>query len=142
MVLTFKEMTAEYSCVYGRSKSVKGLSQRCLIKTYGEDISFLSTVGKQNEVFWFIFQKMDRKYTVPNIPKFTSQDAEAQAEKLLSRQITDQVTFQDIWDQRDCCMLAPLEEALLSKWTWGRFACIGDSAHKVSTHHNPERFES
>ena len=118
--------------MYGVSKPVKGLSQGCLYKTYGEDVSFLTAVGKQDQVFWFIFQKLDRKYTIPNIPRFTSQDAAVQAQKLMSRPITDKVFFQDIWQQKESCMLAPLEEALFSKWTWGRFACVGDSAHKVS----------
>jgi hypothetical protein len=125
-------MTAEYSCTYGISKPVKGLCKGILYRTYGEDVSFLTAVGKQDQVFWFIFQKMDRKYTVPNIPRFTNEDAQAQAEKLFSRQITDRVTFQDIWEQRKSCHLAPLEEALFTKWTWGRLACVGDSAHKVS----------
>jgi 2-polyprenyl-6-methoxyphenol hydroxylase-like FAD-dependent oxidoreductase len=125
-------MTAEYSCMYGISKPVEDLSQDSLNRTYGEDVSFLTTVGKDGQVFWFIFQKLPRKYTVPNIPRFTKQDAEAQAKKLLSQKITDRVIFRDIWDQRETFTLAPLEEALFSKWTSGRFACIGDSAHKVS----------
>ena len=125
-------MTAEYSCMYGVSRHVEGLSQGRFYKSYGEDVSFLSVVGKQDQVFWFAFQKLDQQYTVPNIPRFTSQDAVNQAQKLLSRSITDEVFFRDIWQQREMCMLAPLEEAFFSKWTWGRLACVGDSAHKVS----------
>jgi 2-polyprenyl-6-methoxyphenol hydroxylase-like FAD-dependent oxidoreductase len=132
--LTLTELTAEYSCIYGISKPVKHLRQGVFYRTYGEDLSFLTTLGKNKEVFWFVFQKLDRKYTVPNIPRFTKQDAEAQAEKLFSQPITDQVSFQDIWEQRESYLLAPLEEALYSNWTWERFACIGDSAHKVSQH--------
>jgi hypothetical protein len=110
-------MTAEYSCTYGISKPVKGLSKGTLYKTYREDVSFLAAVGKQDQVFWFIFQKLDREYTVLDIPRFTKEDAQAQAEKLLARQIIDRVTFQDIWEQRKSCHLAPLEEALFTKWT-------------------------
>ena len=129
-------MTAEYSCIYGISKPVKHLRQGVFYRTYGEDLSFLTTLGKNMEVFWFVFQKLDRKYTVPNIPRFTKRDAEAQAQKLSSQPITDQVVFQDIWEQRESYLLAPLEEALYSDWTWERFACIGDSAHKVSHHYD------
>ena len=132
-------MTAEYSCIYGISKPVKGLSQGSLNKTYGDDVSFLTTVGKQNQVFWFVFQKFERKYTTPNIPKFTKQDAEDQVQKFLGRRITDEVVFQQIWEQRDTFTLQPLEEALFCKWTWGRFACIGDSAHKVSGFYTSEQ---
>jgi hypothetical protein len=107
-------MTAEYSCIYGISKPVKHLRQGVFYRTYGEDLSFLTTLGKNKEVFWFVFQKLDRKYTVPNVPRFTKQDAEAQAEKLFSQPITDQVSFQDIWEQRESYLLAPLEEALYS----------------------------
>ncbi len=130
--LIVQGMTAEYSCMYGISKPVKGLTPGCLYKTYDEGLSFLCAAGKQSQVFWFIFRKLDRRYTIPNIPRFTKQDAEAQAQSLLSQRITDQVTFHDIWEQRQSYLLAPLEEALFNKWTWGRFACIGDSAHKVS----------
>lgn len=126
------ELTAEYSCMYGISEPVKGLLQDSLIRTYGKDVSFLTTVDKNGQVFWFIFQKLSRKYTVPNEPRFTKEEAETQAKKLLSRQITDTVIFQDLWDQKVTFTLAPLEEAFFSKWTWERFACIGDSAHKVN----------
>lgn len=135
-------MTAEYSCMYGVSKPVRGLSQGILYKTYGEDVSFLTAVGKQDRVFWFIFQKLDRKYTIPNIPQFTSEDAQAQASKLLARSITGRVVFRDIWEKRESCLLAPLEEAFFTKWTWGRFACVGDSAHKVSTSRSSQDMEA
>jgi hypothetical protein len=63
----------------------------------------------------------------------SGKDGEALAQRCLSILMTDQVTFQDIWNNRLAFMLVPLEEACFNHWTWGRFACRSDSIHKVST---------
>lgn len=46
--------------------------------------------------------------------------------------ITEDVTFGDIWAKRKTFTLLPMEEGVLQDWHWGRFAVVGDAAHKVS----------
>ena len=125
-------MTSEYRCLWALSNPVEGTAAGGIYKTYGKDTSFLILTGKDNRAMWFIFDKMDKVHRVPNIPKFTQQDAHALVEKHLRTKLTDQVSVADLWAQRISFSLLPLEEALYDKWTWGRFACIGDSAHKMT----------
>jgi hypothetical protein len=118
--------------MFGISQGVDNLTPGELHLTYGKDISFLVIAGKNKRAFWFMFEKMDQKYHVPNIPRFSKEDAERHGNEQAQKMITDQVRFGDIWEKRVSCTLVALEEALFKTWTWGRFACLGDSVHKVS----------
>lgn len=84
-------------------------------------------------VFWFLFEKMDKRYRYPDIPKFTDEEAETLARRYLDIRMTETNTFADLWENRVQFKLVALEEALHKKWTWERFVCAGDSAHKVCT---------
>jgi hypothetical protein len=125
-------MVSEYTCMYGISRGVENLPPGELSLTFGKDVSFLVTAGKNKRIFWFVFKKMDKKYEVPNIPRFSDEDATKQASDLLQKKITDTVRFENIWEKRISYALVALEEALFKTWSWGRFACLGDSVHKVS----------
>ena len=121
--------------MFGVSNPTKGLTTGPFNQVLGENLSFLHNVDKSGRVFWFVFEKLDKRYHVPDVPKFTKEDGEALAQRCLPIRMTGQVTFQDIWNNRLAFMLVPLEEAWFNHWTWGRFACIGDSIHKVSASH-------
>ena len=125
-------MSAEYRCLWAVSNPVQDTVPGAFYRVYGKDTSFLVITGKDNRPYWFIFDKMDKVYRVPNIPTFTQEDAEALVQKHLSTKLTDQVLVDDLWKQRMSYSLLPLEEALYDKWTWGRFACIEDGVQKVS----------
>jgi len=124
-------MYSDYKCMYGVSKPTKGLTIGPFNRVLGKGLSFLHSTDKSGRVFWFVFEKLDKRYHVPDIPKFTKEDGEALAQRCLSVRMTEQVTFQDLWNNRLLYKLVPLEEAWYAHWTWGRFACIGDSIHKV-----------
>lgn len=118
--------------MYGISQGVESLSPGEVQITFGKDVSFLVVAGKNKRIFWFVFKKMDKKYKVPNIPRFSAEDAVKQANGLLLKEITDTVRFEHIWEKQVSYTLVALEEALFKTWSWGRFACLGDSVHKVS----------
>lgn len=124
-------MYADYACMYGVSKPTKNMAAGSFDRVVGKDLSFLHSVDKSGRVFWFVFEKLDKRYHVPNVPKFTKEDGEALGQRCLSKQMTDSVTFEDLWNNRISSTLVALEEAWYDNWTWGRFACIGDSIHKV-----------
>lgn len=126
-------MSAEYRCMFGVSKQTKGFEVRLFNQAVGPDLSFLWAGDKSGRVFWFIFEKMDKVYRVPEIPKYTEQEATSLAHRCLPLYLTDQAKFGDLWENRLSARLVPLEEAWYQQWSWGRFACIGDSVHKVSS---------
>jgi hypothetical protein len=42
------------------------------------------------------------------------------------------INFKDVWDNRVSFTLVALEEAEYKRWTWGRFAILGDGIHKMT----------
>lgn len=127
----FEAMTATYKAIYAISKPTKGFTCGTFNQVLGYGHSMLYSTDKSGRVFWFLFEKMDKKYTYPNIPKFTNDDAENLARRHLHIRLTETLTLSDLWENRIQFNLAPLEEALHKKWTCGRFVCAGDSVHKV-----------
>jgi hypothetical protein len=117
--------------MYGVSKATEGFTTGTFNEVIGRDISFLWTVDKSGRVFWFAFQKMDKVYHVPDLPRFTEQDALSLAQLCMPMYLTEKCTFGDLWNNRIANKLVALEEAWYKHWNWGRFICIGDAIHKV-----------
>jgi hypothetical protein len=127
----YRVMLSEYTCVYGIS-STSDLTPGDIDIVHAKHLSAIFIAGKDRRTFWFFFIRMDKKYHVPDIPRWTKQDAEKQIEDHLDFKITDKVTLGDIWKTRLSYTLVSLEEADFKEWSWGRIVCLGDSAHKVS----------
>lgn len=127
-------MIAEYKCLFGISSPTKGVLDRSFEVTYRKDISTMVITGKGNKVFWFVFARMSQIYRTSEIPRFSKADAEKFAGQNLEIPILPQgaVKFGDIWRNRETYALVATEEADYDHWTWGRFACLGDSIHKMT----------
>lgn len=127
-------MRAEYKCLFGISSSTTGLLNRSFDVTYDKDVSTMVITGKGDRVFWFVFSRMSRTYGASEIPRFSKADAEEFARQNLEIPILPQgvVKFGAIWENRETYTLVATEEADYDHWTWGRFACLGDSIHKMT----------
>lgn len=126
-------MTSTYKAIYAISKPTKGLAGNTFNQVVGYDRSMLYTTEKSGRVFWFLFEKMDKKYRDPDIPRFTKDDTENMIRRHLDVRLNEKLTLADLWENRIQWNMAPLEEALRKQWTWDRFVCAGDSVHKVCT---------
>ncbi|KAM0401885.1 hypothetical protein ACHAQC_002582 [Fusarium culmorum] len=93
--------------------------------------TLLVVPSKDELVFWFLSQKLDRKYDYSNAPRFTLEDAAAQCLQVADAPIADGIQFQDIWKTRQAFNMVSLEENLFKTWSFGPIVCIGDSMHKV-----------
>jgi FAD dependent monooxygenase len=82
-------------------------------------------------MYWFYFEKLDKKYYAPNIPRFTDEDAVKTCEKQLDAIVAEGVTFKTLWTHRKSAIKVPIEEGLLSRWHYSHFAVLGDAVHKV-----------
>lgn len=69
---------------------------------------------------------------MPNIPRYTKEDASSYGESLQNIPITPEVKFGDIWKNRTSYTLVATEEAQLKRWSWGRIALVGDVIHKMT----------
>lgn len=124
-------VSAEYSCLFGISSATQHITDGDVHVNYKVDISTM-IIGSKGRVFWFIFKRLDKVYTMPSIPRYTKLDAEMFASQYHNKPITPDVCFGDIWEKRTSYTLVATEEAQLKRWSWGRITCIGDSAHKMT----------
>ncbi|ERF72896.1 hypothetical protein EPUS_08704 [Endocarpon pusillum Z07020] len=127
-----KAMSAEYRCLYGMSSGVPGLEEKHHYRAVNKDWSFLTVVGKSDCCYWFVFEKLDRIYHTPNIPRYVEADQLEFIKPFLDRYVSHDVQFQALWERRTAATLASLEEAQFSRWTHGRIVCLGDSIHKMT----------
>lgn len=127
-----ESMMAEYKCLYGISTRTDGIPEAGEVQVnYAQGYSTM-VVGGSGKIFWFIFERLDKTYKTPNIPRYTRNDTQAFASKFRDQAITPTVKFGDIWKNTTSSSLVPLEEAQMKRWTWGRMCCVGDAMHKVT----------
>jgi FAD dependent monooxygenase len=91
-------------------------------------------VGKHGRIYWCLVERLATKLHFPNLPKYTDAEAIAYAEERLNKILlsdTAQVTFGDLWENRQVYALVTVEEGNLGVWTAGNIVCIGDIVHKV-----------
>jgi 2-polyprenyl-6-methoxyphenol hydroxylase-like FAD-dependent oxidoreductase len=127
-----KHMKAEYQVLYGISTATKGLPKGNYDVTYMKDQSSMFIVDKDDIVYWFIFKRMNKVHYFGDIPRYTKKEAEefAADHANLNLETNGSVKFGDVWKNRTHYTLVATEEADFEHWTWGRFACLGDSVHK------------
>ncbi|RMJ21346.1 FAD binding domain-containing protein [Aspergillus sp. HF37] len=124
-------ISAEYSAVVGSSNGVRGLRAGDQVNRLHDYSTILLFAGKGGITSWVIVQKLDRKYTYPNIPRFSQDDAVHACQPLRGLRVYRNVMFGDVWDRRESLAMVALEEGLLPTWHHGRIVCIGDSVNKV-----------
>lgn len=130
-----KVLTAEYKGLYGISDPVDGFEVRGSFDVVvARDHCCYWMVNKDGTIMWGLVQKLDKEYTLPNLPRYSDEEARAFAESKLDMVLvsdTDQIRFKALWDSTRDYALVPVEEGDLKVWTAGRIVCIGDSVHKV-----------
>jgi FAD dependent monooxygenase len=86
-------MTVEDSCVYGISSAVPDLEIGEHITRFCDGLTILTFHGRKGRVYWVVIKKTDRKYTWPEVPRFSKLDAEKLCQGLQSREIHKSVDF-------------------------------------------------
>ena len=137
-------MHAEYRCMFGITTPAKlGVPRGSQLVTYDKDLSSITIFGKDNVIYFFLFEKLDRIYGTDEIPHYSEADAERYAKKYASFPIHEggngwsKITFGDLWKIRKSSRLVPLEEAQYKRWTFGRIALLGDAIHKGTPNSGP-----
>lgn len=112
--------------------AVPGLPAGESNSVHGKIVSFLTSIGLNGDVYFFLYMKMSGRHQWPDSPRFSKEQGESLANAHTAAKITEDVTFGDIWTKCKTFTLLPMEEGVLQDWHWGRFAFVGDAAHKVS----------
>jgi hypothetical protein len=104
---------------------------------FNDKRSTIAIVGKNDRTYYFVFEKMDQVYKPPHIPRYTEADRDRFAERHGDMHITEKVLLRDIHKHSVSSTLVGIETATYKIWTWGRIACLGDSAHKMTPNAGP-----
>ncbi|GIK05241.1 hypothetical protein Aspvir_009345 [Aspergillus viridinutans] len=115
-------MTVEYSCIFGISSPIKGLEVGDQVNAFFDHLTIITIHGKDGRVFWFVIHKLDKKYTYPNTPRFTAADAAATAEKLKDVRFYKDITFGQVWTNKEVASMTALEENIFQTWHHGQDA--------------------
>jgi hypothetical protein len=84
----------------------------------------------RDRYYWFLFTEVEKVYG-KNIAKYTKDDELKLAEEHYKDQLTETVTFEDLYARRTQTTLVSLEDHVFPRWHYRRILTIGDAAHKV-----------
>jgi hypothetical protein len=77
-------MAAEYQCLFGITSPCEDLQPGDADYGYDKDRGFFTFVGRGGRTYYFLLKKLDRAYTLEEIPRY---DRAAAAEFARDRQI-------------------------------------------------------
>lgn len=69
---------------------------------------------------------------MPHVPRWSQEETRAHGEELGDTHIFDNLYFRDVWECAERVSSTPVYEGMFQNRSFGRIACIGDSAFKVS----------
>ncbi|GFF54621.1 hypothetical protein IFM58399_09869 [Aspergillus lentulus] len=127
-----KSMAAEYQCLFGITSSCEDLQPGDADYGYDKDRGFFTFVGRGGRTYYFLLKKLDRAYTLGEIPRYDRAAAAEFAREQADIKIRPDLAFDMLWEKSVRYKLIALEEGILQSWTCGRIICIGDSVHKVT----------
>ncbi|GFF78892.1 FAD/NAD(P)-binding domain-containing protein [Aspergillus udagawae] len=127
-----QSMTVEYSCIFGISSPLPGLASGEHVNAYMNGLTVLTFHGKGGRVYWFIIQKLHRKFTYPNVPRFSLDDAERSCKALAKIRIWRDICIGHLWQAREVASMTALEENIFTTWHYQRAILLGDSIHKMT----------
>ncbi|OQD60429.1 hypothetical protein PENPOL_c023G00886 [Penicillium polonicum] len=125
-------MSSEYNCVFGISTATPGVDPKDIHRTFAKDWSFLTIGGKGDLSYWFLYNKMDRTYYGSDIPRLSKANVDEHVAPYLDKPVTGSVLFSELYKRSTIRTFVALEEANFNHWCIDRFACIGDSIHKMT----------
>ncbi|KAF9893892.1 hypothetical protein FE257_010062 [Aspergillus nanangensis] len=127
-----KSLTVEYSCVFGISSPIPGLESGELVNAYADGCCVITFHGADGRVFWFMIEKLPKKYVYPDNPRFSMGDAEGFCARLAHVPIWRDICVEHLWKNRLFVSMTALEEGLFQTWHFGRVVLLGDSVHKMT----------
>lgn len=108
-------MIAKYQCLFGCSTLVDGLCRDEMWETHAPRLYF-QLFTQPGRVYFLVVRPLERTEVYPNWTRYSDEDAQAFAEKVLDHPIGRSLKFRDIWDARIRYRLANLEQGVLKKW--------------------------
>ncbi|KAJ4129640.1 hypothetical protein NW754_003922 [Fusarium falciforme] len=118
-------------CIFGISNRPSGLGSRSQQMVIGQGHAYLVIAAPGNRTYWFLFDGLTETKYGREIGKYSKRDEEALVKERYDDNITEEVTFGELYSNKVMSTLVPLEEYVFERWHYKRIVTIGDSAHKI-----------
>ncbi|TVY17126.1 FAD-dependent monooxygenase andE [Lachnellula arida] len=120
----------DYGCVFGISNPCEGIEPGASNSVFRKHESYIVNGGPEGRIYWFYFYKLAQRAYGDDIPRYTKEDEKKLLKQRENDNITPNLKFKDILDQRISSVLVPLQEYVFRQWYFKRIITIGDAAHK------------
>jgi hypothetical protein len=121
----------DYGCVFGISKPCDGIEPGASNSVFKKHESYIVNGGPSGRVYWFYFFKLPKRAYGDDIPTYTKEDEKRLLKQRENDNITPNLKFKTLLENRISSALVPLQEYVFKQWYYKRIITIGDSAHKV-----------
>ncbi|KAI8630199.1 hypothetical protein F5Y19DRAFT_484078 [Xylariaceae sp. FL1651] len=125
-----KSHKASWKTLAMTTPEISELGERNLTVTYIDGVAFLVT-SQPDAAYFFVIFRLDMPFTWPKRERYTDGDAEALAELVADKPVTNQIVFAEVWKRRNRAVVIALEEYVTEHWHHGRIAVCGDAVHKL-----------
>ncbi|KAJ4244000.1 hypothetical protein NW762_014613 [Fusarium torreyae] len=119
----------DYGCIFGISKPC-GIEPGASNSVFRKHESYIVNGGPAGRVYWFCFFKLPKTAYGDSIPRYTTEDEKRILKEHENDNITPDLKFKTILDNRITSVLVPLQEYVFKQWYYKRIITVGDSAHK------------
>ncbi|KAF4498040.1 Zeaxanthin epoxidase, chloroplastic [Fusarium agapanthi] len=120
----------ENSCIFGISNPCPGINPGDLHCVFRNSSSYLVTGGSQGRVYWFRFQKLQKRVHGSAIPRYSEKDLQKALSESADDNILPDLMFSTLLDNKVSAVMTPLVEYVYKQWHFDRIITLGDSAHK------------
>ncbi|KAK4159880.1 hypothetical protein QBC43DRAFT_347626 [Cladorrhinum sp. PSN259] len=127
-----RNLQCESKCIFGISKRPPGvpLSPPQQIVAFFKNSNCVIVSAPEDRCYWFLFTPADKVYGI-DIPRYTKDDELELAKKHYGDQLTETITFEDLYRHRLQTALVSIEDHVFSRWHYRRILTVGDAAHKL-----------
>ena len=121
----------DYACVFGISNPCYGIEPGASNSVFKKHKSYILNGGPGGRVYWFYFFKLPQRAYGDKIPVYTKEDEEKILKSIEDDDITPNMKFKKVIEEKISSVLVPLQEYVFRQWHYDRIIAIGDASHKV-----------
>ncbi|EUC51246.1 hypothetical protein COCMIDRAFT_79568 [Bipolaris oryzae ATCC 44560] len=126
----WREMSTEYKCVFGISKSPGDVGATNVCFTHKKNRTIAVMAGHENRLFWFLFIRLDKPHYGTDLPRFEKTAALEYVREEARDMITPSLSFGEIFENSETWDATMVSHHVFKDWSWGRVFLLGDSAQK------------
>ncbi|KAH7087118.1 hypothetical protein FB567DRAFT_629141 [Paraphoma chrysanthemicola] len=125
------DLQCESKCIFGISEYPAAFPEPPVqLNAFFKNSNYMILSAPENRVYWFLFTEVEKVFGKA-IPRYSKEDERNLAERHSHDQLTENVTFGDLYAARLQATLVSIEDHVFPRWHYKRILTIGDAAHKL-----------